>query len=112
MNYIDGVYDFTVTLVGTNRDEDVLRKCTIEYDSNGGEGQIASQEGGDGYQDISESPYRFTDQVKISSGKGFKKQGYHLASWNTEPDGSGDSYLPNSSITITDDLYLYAIWEA
>lgn len=108
MNYINGVYDFTVTLVGTNRDEDVLKKCTIQYDANGGEGQIASQESGSGILEH----YTFTDQVKISSGKGFKKQGYHLESWNTEPDGSGDRYVPNSSITINSDLYLYAIWEA
>lgn len=108
MNYIDGVYDFTVTLVGTNRDEDVLRKCTITYNANGGEGSIASQESADG---ILEN-YTFTDQVKISDGKGFKKEGYHLASWNTSSDGTGSSYLPNSSITISSDLVLYAIWEA
>lgn len=108
MNFIDGVYDFSVTLVGTNRDEEVLKKCTIKYYANGGEGQIAEQESGDGLLEN----YRFTDQVKLSDGKGFKKSGYHLESWNTEPDGSGDRYLPNSSITISDDLELYAIWEA
>lgn len=108
MNYVDGVYDFTVTLVGTNRDEDVLEKCTIQYDANGGIGQISSQESAEGIL----QNYTFTEQVKLSSGEGFKKEGYHLARWNTQPDGTGSSYLPNASITITSDLYLYAIWEA
>lgn len=107
MNNVDGVLDFSVTLVGTNRDEDVLKKCTISYNANGGEGQIASQESGSGILEH----YTFTDQVKLSDGKGFKKQGYHLARWNTSPNGTGASYLPGQSITIYDDLVLYAIWE-
>ena len=31
--------------------------------------------------------------------------------WNTKPDGSGKSYGPNDSITITEDTTLYAIWD-
>lgn len=107
MNYINGVYDFSVNLVGTNRDEQALQKCTITYNANGGYGSIASHEKADGIL----TGYTFTSQVTLSSGKGFKKDGYHLASWNTEPDGTGASYLPNSSITIYDNLNLYAIWE-
>lgn len=106
-NYVNGVCDFTIKLVGTNRDEDVLTKYTIEYDSNGGTGTIADIE----YANGKLPGYVYTTQVKLSSGKGFKKEGYHLASWNTSADGSGDSYLPNQSTTIYQDLYLYAIWE-
>lgn len=106
-NYINGVCDFTIKLVGTNRDEYVLNKYTISYDSNGGNGTIADIE----YANGKTPGYVYTTQVKISSGNGLSKQGYHLASWNTKADGSGASYLPNQSITIYEDLYLYAIWE-
>lgn len=99
-NFVDGVYDFTVNLVGTNRDESVLQKCTITYNANGGEGAIASHE------------YTYSSQATLSDGGGFKRSGYHLARWNTSADGTGSSYLPKASITIYNDLPLYAIWEA
>ncbi len=31
--------------------------------------------------------------------------------WNTEEDGSGDSYAPGASLTLSDDLTLWAQWE-
>lgn len=99
MNYVNGVYDFSVNFVGTNRDDDVLRKCSITYNANTGDGAIA------GIDSI------YSNQVKLSNGKGFHKDGYHLASWNTQANGNGASYLPNQSITLYDDLTLYAIWE-
>jgi len=98
-NYVNGVCDFTIKLVGTNRDEEMLRKCTITYNNNGGNGTIA------GVETI------YSTQIKLSDGKGFSKEGKHLASWNTQANGSGASYLPNQSVTISNDLSLYAIWE-
>lgn len=112
--YITGITDFSINFVGTNRDEEMLKKCTIVYNSNGGTGSISSYEIGHGKTKDStqENPtYTFSTQVTLSSGTGFKKEGYHLARWNTQANGSGDSYLPNQSITIYDDLTLYAIWE-
>ena len=38
--------------------------------------------------------------------------GYNFVGWNTEPDGSGMDYAPGQEINLTDNLYLYAKWEA
>lgn len=40
-----------------------------------------------------------------------KVQNYKFLSWNTKPDGSGTSYDPNVTFTITEDTVLYAQWE-
>jgi len=42
----------------------------------------------------------------------FKKEGYTFANWNTLSDGTGDSYTDKQSITISNDMNLYAQWEA
>ena len=109
-NYVNGVYDFTVNLVGTNRDVDMLEKYTITYNANGGTGKIVNNNVGRYYNKGDNEWHYFSEQVKLSDGKGFSKQGYHLVSWNTSPDGTGSSYLPNQSITIYQNLVLYAIW--
>lgn len=36
--------------------------------------------------------------------------GYVFSGWNTKPDGSGEKYGPGQSITLTEDLALYAQW--
>ena len=42
----------------------------------------------------------------------FSNTGYTFTEWNTEEDGSGDSYAPGDEIEdIDDDLELYAQWE-
>jgi uncharacterized repeat protein (TIGR02543 family) len=40
------------------------------------------------------------------------KTGYTFASWNTQPNGSGDSYLPGAVSNNFGDLNLYAQWTA
>jgi uncharacterized repeat protein (TIGR02543 family) len=40
----------------------------------------------------------------------FTRTNYIFSSWNTKADGSGDSYAPNTNITITANTMLYAIW--
>ena len=40
----------------------------------------------------------------------FTRAGYIFNSWNTEPDGSGTSYADGASITISEDITLYAQW--
>ena len=42
---------------------------------------------------------------------GFTRDGYYFLNWNTEPDGSGDSFLPEDPVTSMDSLTLYAIWQ-
>lgn len=36
---------------------------------------------------------------------------FTFVEWNTKPDGSGTSYQPNGSITISENTTLYAIWD-
>lgn len=36
--------------------------------------------------------------------------GYVFSGWNTKPNGSGEKYGPGQSITLTEDLTLYAQW--
>lgn len=36
--------------------------------------------------------------------------GYVFSGWNTKPDGSGEKYGPGQSITLTENLTLYAQW--
>lgn len=36
--------------------------------------------------------------------------GYVFLGWNTKPDGSGEEYSPGQSITLKEDLTLYAQW--
>ena len=43
------------------------------------------------------------------------RRGYVFVKWNTKPDGSGNDYNPGGTISIdddSDDIYLYAQWEA
>lgn len=38
--------------------------------------------------------------------------GYNFVGWNTAPDGTGTDYAPGQETSLTDNLYLYAKWEA
>ena len=40
------------------------------------------------------------------------KFGHDFIGWNTEPDGTGTDYAPGQEINLTENLYLYAKWEA
>ena len=98
-NYINGACDFTIKLVGTNRDFEYVDK-TITYKPNGATTGTEKTEN-----------YQVTQQVTIDDGSGYVKTGYHLKEWNTKADGSGHTYGMNQSITLWDSLILYAIWE-
>ena len=99
-NALMGVQDLTIKLVATNRDRELL-DCTVSYDLNGGTTT----------SDYSPTIYSQSEQVEIASGIDVFKSGYHLKEWNTKADGTGQSYAPNTSITIWNSLLLYAIWE-
>lgn len=96
-----GVLDVELELVGTNRDlTSKGSNFTVSYDANGGTGTVTAQ------------TLEWGNQVTLRACTQFTKSGYHLASLNTKADGSGWRYLPNQSITVFDNLKLYAIWEA
>ena len=95
-----GVRDFTIKLVGTNLDNEYVDK-TITYDANGGIGTTIT------------NTYAVADQITTLTEEEseFAKSGYSIASWNTKADGTGKTYLLGQSITIWNDMTLYAIWE-
>ena len=41
----------------------------------------------------------------------FTREGYDFKGWNTKSDGSGKAYAEGDSITLTDDMTLYAQWD-
>lgn len=100
-----GMQNVKVTFVATNRkiDEDSDYKIgvdiNIKYNPNGGNGSV-----------ITDSK-EFSEQYVMRGLNTFTKSGYHIKEWNTKQDGSGARYLPNQSVTICEELNLYAIWE-
>lgn len=73
------------------------QSTTLRYDPNGGTGAIADQTVGVGV-----NAYTATD--------GYTFAGHGLASWNTKPDGTGDSCKPGDTIAIDKPTTLYAQW--
>lgn len=73
------------------------QSTTLRYDPNGGTGAIADQTVGVGV-----NAYTATD--------GYTFAGHGLASWNTKPDGTGDSCKPGDMIAIDKPTTLYAQW--
>lgn len=76
----------------------------IIYDANGGTGSIANQD------------VDYDDTFKTNDGSALSRTGYHLAGWNTLPQGgtSGVSYdLATTTYTYksTSDTTLYAQWD-
>lgn len=97
-NSLVGMRDVTLSLVGTNRGIE-KNKITITYNSNGGVGEVSP---------ITTS---YSNQVTIDSGSNLTNGSKHLKHWNTQANGLGKTYLPNLSLTVYENLDLYAIWE-
>ncbi len=73
-------------------------KVTLTYDANGGKGSI---------EVVTVAP---GISVTLDSGSSLIRDGYSILSWNTSEDGSGTGYALGSSLTITSDTTLYAVW--
>lgn len=73
------------------------QSTTLRYDPNGGTGMMADQTVG-----VNTPAYTATD--------GYTFAGHGLASWNTKPDGTGDSCKPGDMISIDKPTTLYAQW--
>jgi len=71
---------------------------TVQFDANGGTGAM-------GVQIIQ------TNSATILSKNIFTKDNYVFSSWNTEPDGSGDSYSDEGLILTSSSIKLYAQWD-
>lgn len=70
---------------------------TVSFDANGGVGRMADQS----------VPY---DTATALTANEFTREGYGFVGWNTEADGSGTTYDDEASVTLTEDLTLYAQW--
>ena len=53
----------------------------------------------------------FRADTTLSDGSGFKRIESKLLSWNTESDGTGDSYELGGAYSFSKDVTLYAIWK-
>jgi uncharacterized repeat protein (TIGR02543 family)/LPXTG-motif cell wall-anchored protein len=83
----------------------------LRYDPNGGKPS-------DIYPNDSGFPYKKNATAAVWDNKTadgtawFSRAGYIFTGWNTEPDGSGTAYAPDSSIVLTEPVTtLYAQWE-
>lgn len=107
-----GEYHVYCQVTADNGEQKVIKKSKdliihvynlvdLSYDSNGGSGSI------EGLQDI-----RGGQMVDVANSESLTAPtGYHFKEWNTEPDGSGISYLENEKIVLAKDTVLYAQWE-
>jgi hypothetical protein len=116
-----GVQDYTVELIGTNND---YEKSTITYNLNKPSGATWS---GDTTA-TEEAATRYTTNIGVSiwdgttNDKGDKNtqyianltfnDKYKFKYWCENSDGSGFKYMDGNEYLITQDITLYAIWEA
>lgn len=70
----------------------------LYFNSNGGSGSIASSSTLTGFS------------VTVAAGDGFSRANCSFAGWNTKADGSGIPYEPSASLTLNEDITLYAQW--
>lgn len=96
----NGGYTFTLKdgSVSTLMVSNTYDPFTLFYDANGGEGWMELQEiAPNGRVEVLEN--------------GFVKDGYAFAGWNTEADGSGETYQPGEIAIFYDYMTLYAQWK-
>jgi hypothetical protein len=72
---------------------------TVSLSANGGSGSLSVLTG------LSNST------ITLPGATSVVRVGYTLSSWNTEANGSGTSYSPGQTLTLTSTLTLYAQWK-
>ena len=79
----------------------VLSEFHLTYDVNGGTGTAPVDD---------DSLYAEGSTTTVLPPSGLSKEGYTFAGWNTKAEGDGDTYQPGDTITIDENITLYAIW--
>ncbi len=80
-----------------------INTYTVTYDGNGNTGGTAPVDGN--------SPYNYNSTVTVLGNTGgLVKTGYVFLGWNTAANGSGTSYSPAATFSITANTTLYAQW--
>jgi len=92
----------TITLYAVWAEVQLNTDPMVIYMANGGTG---------GYDDEG-IPYGSEYEVLGLDETGITHDGYTFKGWNTEADGSGDDYTAGDTFTITNNVTLYAQWEA
>lgn len=69
---------------------------TVTLDANEGTGTMAHQT---------------TNTTTSLTMNAFTHEGHYFVEWNTEPDGSGDTYADGAEYDFTADITLYAQWD-
>lgn len=94
------VTNLQLIFVGTMNPVDIDSEIKVTYNANGGNGTINPQKGLNG------------DEIVIDSGSALSRDNFVFVNWNTQPDGSGEYYAPNSTTALIHNLSLYAQWGA
>ena len=92
----------TVTVTSTyGTEKPVAPTVTLTYEANGGVGIPVRKD------------YKLDETATIQSATDvdFTRTGYTFTGWNTHIDGSGTSYQPGTTLTMTEDTTLYAQWQ-
>ncbi|MGI5954217.1 S-layer homology domain-containing protein [Dysosmobacter sp.] len=90
---------YTMALDGGEATLVPLRQYTVTFYPNGGSGTMEPQS-------------FFENESKALTANAFVRTDYTFTGWNTQPDGSGTSYADGAKLTLTNDLTLYAQWNA
>ena len=101
-NSLDGMpFNFSTKIT---RDYELRAKVgskaqySVTYNPNGGAGSMTDNE-----------KYAKGAEATVKS-NGFTNDGKVFLSWNTQANGTGKTYYPNSTVKITGDVTLYAQW--
>ena len=76
-----------------------INHYTVSYDANGGTGTMTDLES-----------YDHGSEVPVPENAFTAPKNHSFAGWNTAADGSGKTYQPDDTFTITADTTLYAQW--
>ncbi len=78
--------------------------ATITYNANGGSGTMEPT-------NVDKTVVMNGGSVNLSNNT-FTRDAYEFMGWNTKADGSGASYADGASITVSEDIVLYAQWKS
>jgi uncharacterized repeat protein (TIGR02543 family) len=81
-----------------------IKDYKVHFNANGGSGSMSSLSTAGVFRSPGEG---ITYSIPAC---GFSRSGYMFLGWNTAANGSGTVYKDGSSITVTGDITLYAIW--
>ena len=97
-----GNFNIKIKLVATNREIAGSKdtKFSVVYDDNGGSGTLPANASG----------VPWSHEYTIGTPNNLKKSGKNFTHWNTNADGSGESYLPGQGLTIWKNYHLFAIY--